>query len=644
MPLSLFGRNALLCGCLAVTLPAVVLGQTNYLHNGVEYTIAGSLAGDQARPQLGLSISGGYLVWQDNITDGDGLGISALRLDSSFSGSLSRFRVNSIGAGVQENPQVSLFNGGGAVFVWQGGQQGFQHIYARFLSAASTWLGGDLAVNTFTKNAQISPVVTTLANSNVVVAWASFNQAAPTSMQDIYAQVLSPAGQKVGGEFQVNQFVSYNQRDPAIAPLSDGRFVVTWVSEQQRSLAAASDTSGSTGMASVDVFARIFAADGTPAGSELLVNSSSNLCSSPRVAAASGGKFMVVWSERSRVPDTNGWDIWGATFSNAGVGSTVRCVNSTRFGDQYLPSINWDGMDYLVAWTSLGKDGSREGIFGQFLHDDGLPDVGEFQVNTGWINQQMQPTVASDGQGRFVAAWTSFVGGPNGFDLFAQRYVNVSQPLPAMSAPFVYVPFEVSNDVYLPQIQVSWPLQAGLSVDHYDVYVNGVLATTLTSNIWIMTAADGIAVNSPYSFQVDYVTTGGRRSPLSPATTGTTWDKQIYKEVLPVEWMAQYWGYGNVWPGPNDPVAPGGPTLREAFLTGADPTNPATWLRTAINNTAQGYFLSWNPQPGLTYQVQTSTDLTEWQNLGSPRFAVGTMDSLYVGLSNAGYYRVMWLH
>jgi hypothetical protein len=646
MPLSLFGRNALVCGFLAVAAPAVVLGQTNYLKNGVEYAIAGSLAGDQARPQLGLGVSGGYLVWQDNITDGDGLGISALRLDSSFSGSLSPFRVNSIGAGVQENPQVSLFNGGGAVFVWQGGHQGFQHIYARFLSAGNLWLGGDLQVNTYSNNAQISPVVTTLANSNVVVAWASFNQAAPTSMQDVYAQVLSPAGQKVGGEFQVNQFISYNQRDPAVAALSDGRFVLAWVSEQQRSLDAASDTAGASGTASVDVYARIFAANGTPVGAEFLVNTSSNYCSSPHVAAASGGKFMVVWAERNRVADTNGWDIWGATYSSAGIGSAARCINSTRYGDQYLPSISWDGMDYLVAWTSLGQDGSREGIFGRFVHDDGSPDGGEFQVNTTSINQQMQPTVASDGQGRFLAAWTSFVGGSYGFDLYAQRYVNVSQPLPAMSAPFVHVPFEVSGVVYQPQIQVSWPEQAGLSVENYDVYVNGALATTLNSNIWIMTAANGLEANSTNSFQVDYVTTSGRRSPLSSAATGITWSGYSW-DSIPFEWMAQYYGGRNNmshWPSGYALVAPDGPTLVQAFLTGADPTNPATWLRTAINNTTQGYFLSWNPQPGLTYQVQTSPNLTEWQNLGSPRFAVGTMDSLYMGLSNAGYYRVMWLH
>ena len=48
MCLSLFARNALVCGCLAVAAPAVVFGQTNYLPNGVEYAIAGSLPGDQA--------------------------------------------------------------------------------------------------------------------------------------------------------------------------------------------------------------------------------------------------------------------------------------------------------------------------------------------------------------------------------------------------------------------------------------------------------------------------------------------------------------------------------------------------------------------------------------------------------------------
>jgi hypothetical protein len=401
------------------------------------------------------------------------------------------------------------------------------------------------------------------------------------------------------------------------------------------------------GTASVDVYARIFSADGVPAGNEFLVNTGSSICSSPHVAAAPGGTFMVAWGERDRLGSTNGWDIWGRIFSSAGIGGTARCINTTRFGDQYLPIISWDGADYLVVWTSLGQDGSREGVFGQFLHDDGSPDKGEFQVNTTWVSQQMQPTVASDGQGRFLVTWTSFVGGASGFDLYAQRYVNVSQPLPAMGAPFVFMPFVLDGSgYYQPQAQVSWPLQAGLAVDHYDVYVNGALAETLTTNVWMMTATDGLRAGSTNSFQVDYVATNGRRSPLSPATTGIAWSGFSW-DGIPFEWMAQHFGGPNNvshWPSGDAPVTSGGPTVLQVFLTGADPASPATWLRMSMIHTAQGYFLTWNPQPGMTYQVQTSTNLTTWVNTGSPRFAADSIDSLYIGLSSSGYYRVMWLH
>jgi hypothetical protein len=38
-----------------------------------------------------------------------------------------------------------------------------------------------------------------------------------------------------------------------------------------------------------------------------------------------------------------------------------------------------------------------------------------------------------------------------------------------------------------------------------------------------------------------------------------------------------------------------------------------------------------------------TTNFTSWSNLGSARFAAGTTDSIYVGGSAAGYYRVTLL-
>jgi len=41
--------------------------------------------------------------------------------------------------------------------------------------------------------------------------------------------------------------------------------------------------------------------------------------------------------------------------------------------------------------------------------------------------------------------------------------------------------------------------------------------------------------------------------------------------------------------------------------------------------------------------VQTMPNLAGWTNLGAPRFAAGTTDSIFVGGGSSGYYRVLLL-
>ncbi|MEI9961762.1 MAG: hypothetical protein WDM76_11695 [Limisphaerales bacterium] len=208
----------------------------------------------------------------------------------------------------------------------------------------------------------------TLANSNVVVVWSSFNQAGSNSLLDIYGQILSPVGEKVGSEFHINQFNNFNQRTPAIAPLGNGGFVVVWVSEQQRSSAptnwganAVYYSSGALPLPSVDINARLYGSNGVAIGNEFRVNTDNNISANPTVAAASDGSFMVAWGEKDPVSPDNSWDIYARSFSNGGGGGTVVRVNNWLYGDQYAPRINALGSDYLVVWTSLGQDGSRQG-------------------------------------------------------------------------------------------------------------------------------------------------------------------------------------------------------------------------------------------------------------------------------------------
>lgn len=631
-------------GCLLAVAAMPLWGQAqgHYAAGGGEYNIAGELPGEQMYPQASITTSGGYLVWEDNRTDGFGLGISALKLDSSLSSALSSFRVNVNGNHDQERPSVAMLKDGGAVFVWEGGQQGFQHIYARFRSAGGEWVTEDIQVNTPTNVFQLESTVATLANGNVVVAWSSFNQVAANSLRDVYFQIFTPTGVKVGEETRVNQVNTYNQRSAAVAPLSDGRFVVTWVTEQQRSAFnlnfnnTGGAAPGQTGSASVDVNARLFNASGSAVGGEFLVNTDLNVCANPSVASSSDGGFAVAWMRKDLQVATNSWDIFVRPFSGSGIGGVAQRVNNWVHGDQLAPRLSAMGTDYLLVWTSMGQDGSREGVYGQFLRGDGTLLGGEFRINSTAISQQLHPAVASDGVAQFLTVWTSYVGGNGSFDLQAQRYFNTSAPLPPPGAPLVNV---LSSN----SLHVTWAPVQGFSLAHYEVFADGVASATAlaTNNFW---TATGLAPASTHSYRLAYVLNDGRRSPMSGATTNTTYSALWYYNLIPQEWMvssfgAEFW----TWPSPTEDSDGDSASNMDEFLAGTNPLDVNSVLRQRIVQTPQGPFLNWNTEPGLVYQVQMTADMSNWVNLAGPRFAAGYLDSMYVGGAGAGFYRIIRL-
>jgi hypothetical protein len=312
-------------------------------------------------------------------------------------------------------------------------------------------------------------------------------------------------------------------------------------------------------------------------------------------------------------------------------------LNSQLFGDQYRPKLASLGTSYMAVWTSMGQDGSREGVFGQFLNGNNSHSGGELQVNTTYLNQQIYPAVASDGSGRFLVAWSSFVGAADGMDIFAQRYSTTQQPLSAPSAPMV-----IPLDSY--SLSASWPLLDGFSVANYELYVDGAASPILlTNNFWCNKPAY-YAPGSTHTFQLGYVLTSGQTSPLSTVSSNTTWGYDNNYDGLPDDWQTTYWGANSAnWPGPNTLLAPG-VTVLDVFLWGANPTNTATWLKQSISRTPEGLYLNWNTVPGAIYQVQTTSLLQKfnvWTPLGNPRYEAGTSDSLYLGLSAQGYYRIV---
>jgi hypothetical protein len=395
-----------------ITLPTVV-------PQGGEFPVVASSPGDQVWPSISLTPTGGYITWQDNYIDKKGGGLGNSVLDTAFSAS-RKTRVNNTIAGNHLRPKVQALGNDNAIFVWEGSEAATRmpNIYARFAKNSNptknpglgtNYVNGDVRVDTYLKGQKMEPAVAALPDGSAIIVWSSYGQ--DGSLYGVFARrYLSTGAAATTKEFQVNQFTSANQRNPTVAALPNGNYVIAWVSETERT------------STSVDVYARIFTDAGVPLTDEIPIDTGGGPCSSPSVAATSDGGFTVVWAQRDPVALDNSWDVWGRAFSASGtpVGLDFR-INTYLYGDQYQPKIAAGPAGSLVVWTSLNEDGSREGVYGRFLAGGTQLSGDEFRVNTSTISQQMHPSVAWNGVGNFLVVWTSFAG-QQGFDLFGQLY------------------------------------------------------------------------------------------------------------------------------------------------------------------------------------------------------------------------------
>jgi hypothetical protein len=449
--------------------------------SAAESSIAGALPGDQDFPSLSMSPEGGYVVWEDNrISIGHGVGIAAIGLDAGLTATGQVVRVNQLSDGNQEKPQVLLLGNGNTLFAWEVRRGTKTGVYARVLGTNGSFTSGDVLVNTppwkqsykqttnwlaiyrnkltsrkYRVRVNIENVreqaggvaLAALPDGGALVAYHAMRRTETNTweirtntyvshhrfvtnayihpvrigedlMHDIFFQRLDGEGKKVGPEVLVNQYTAYNQRTPAVAVLADGRFVIVWVSEAPYS----GDWRRNF---QVDLFGRIFSATGEPVGDEFPIAAEADgetdlLQANPSVAALPGGGFAVFWSQQESTTSRR-WDVYGGTFGADGMptGSTFR-LNEYTQGDQFGPKVAASGDRQLVVWTSVGQDGSREGVFGRFLAAGAL-DGSEFRVNTTTISRQLHPAVAGDGQGHFLSVWSSFAG-ETGFDLFERIF------------------------------------------------------------------------------------------------------------------------------------------------------------------------------------------------------------------------------
>jgi hypothetical protein len=390
-------------------------GILQYYRPGPEGMVNTAIAGDQLTPKIATLADGGFVMaWATNDASQDGSETAVKLQIYAANGTKygAELVVNSQTAGTQNFPAITGLVDGGFVVAWttsDSGQDGSgAAIKAQLFGSDGTKLGAEFLVNTSATGGQVDPVIASLSDGGFVVSWVTGDTVQDGSDTAIKAQIFAADGTKVGSEFLVNSARPAGQVDPAVTGLANGGFVISWVSND-----TAQDGSGTA------IKAQVFAADGVKVGTEFLVNSASaGTQTAPDVAALADGGFVVSWTTNDPAQDGSESAIKAQVFAAGGakIGSEF-LVNSASSGAQLEPAIKGLASGgFVVSWTTNDpvQDGSGSAIKVQLFAADGTKVGSEFLVNSEFAGMQSSPALASASNGGFVMSWMSGEPEPGG--------------------------------------------------------------------------------------------------------------------------------------------------------------------------------------------------------------------------------------
>jgi len=179
-----------------------------------------------------------------------------------------------------------------------------------------------------------------------------------------------------------------------------------------------------------EVSARRYSAAGVPLGAAFQVNTyTTGSQGSPSVAIDDDGDFVVVWSSESQDGSSQG--IYAQRYSASGVPQGGEfLVNTYTPGAQTYPRVAIDSNGgFVIVWDSELQDGSSLGVYGQCYSATGVPQGGEFRVNQYTTGAQAYPAVAMDADGDFLVTWQSDGQDGDGRGVYARRFLRTGSPM-----------------------------------------------------------------------------------------------------------------------------------------------------------------------------------------------------------------------
>ena len=238
----------------------------------------------------------------------------------------------------------------------------------------------------------------------------------------------------------VNTGITQDQLTPAVAMDADRDFVVVWA--------------GYDADDDLNVFARLYDAQGTPQTDEFVVHAeTAGLQFEPSVAMADDGHFVVAW--REHVDDGAGGftsDVVARRFDSTGSPMADGAqINTGDVGDHFQPDVamNADG-DFVVAWTREVGDaetGFVQDIFARQFDPTGAAAGDPFEVNPSEQYARFLPAPAMDAGGDFVVAWNGY-NAAESFRVFAQHFdADANAQGPELLGELTAGTFQIAPDV-----------------------------------------------------------------------------------------------------------------------------------------------------------------------------------------------------
>jgi large repetitive protein len=398
-------------------------------------------ASTQWSPDVSCGAGGEFVVTWDDGRSGN-WDVYGQRYGADGSPDGQDFKVNDDnGSADQHGSGVAVNEYGEFVVVWTDRRSGEYDVYARRYDAGGSPQGPSFRLSDVSTGSQVDPSIEARPDGGYWAAWADARSGNP----DIYCQRLNRNGSKVRTNFRINDdHGSALQRCSSIGMDAHGLICVVWEDERNGATdvyRCVTDAAGSplganlrlngdgpggaaqyyasvaggddrflaawtdmrAGSDSTDIYAQYLDGNGTPVGSNFLVNSDGAGASQwyPYVAMDSSNNAVILWMDTRNGPYQMYCRRYDANRNPLGPEFAVQ--DSTGYGDYGSAAMNRSGR-FITAWMDT-RSGTSD-IYCQSFRADGTRVGGNILVNLDSSGTYHgYPSCAIDEQGRFAVAW-----------------------------------------------------------------------------------------------------------------------------------------------------------------------------------------------------------------------------------------------